>query len=49
VIIIGLTAFGGAAHYYYRHSPYFNGANKSTEVDYVKVYKDVADLLEDNE
>lgn len=49
--IVGLTAFGGAAHYYYRHSPYFNGTaeNKSPAVDYVQVYKDLADLLEDNE
>ncbi|CAO3594739.1 unnamed protein product [Absidia cylindrospora] len=52
MLFIGLTALGGAAHYYYRRNPNLFGMAKKVDsepVDYEQVYKDIADILENND
>ncbi|KAI9322882.1 heme peroxidase [Dichotomocladium elegans] len=56
LLFLGLAALGGAGGYYYYNSQQevkvvdkVETAEKSKSVDYYKVYKDIADILEDND
>ncbi|ORX47440.1 heme peroxidase [Hesseltinella vesiculosa] len=50
-LFLGLAALGGAAGYYYHNSTHSLAPQKteSKPVDYEQVYKDIADILEDND
>ncbi|KAF7727310.1 heme peroxidase [Apophysomyces ossiformis] len=52
LLFLGLTALGGAAGYYYTNSTRTVQtkpiAEQRKEIDYTKIYKDIAELLEEN-
>lgn len=52
LLFLGLAALGGAGGYYYHNSQQgvkVLDSNKKKGIDYNQVYKDIAELLEDNE
>lgn len=52
LLFLGLAALGGAGGYYYHNSQQgvkVLDSNKKKDIDYNQVYKDIAELLEDNE
>lgn len=53
LLFLGLAALGGAGGYYYHNSQQgvkvLDSSNKKKNIDYNQVYKDIAEILEDNE
>lgn len=53
LLFLGLAALGGAGGYYYHNSQQgvkvLDSSSKKKNIDYNQVYKDIAEILEDNE